>query len=167
MATNFKLRKADENDILLINQLASKVWYHTYSDVHSQEQLEYMFAEMYSPDNLIKQMSEGHTFYIGYDGETPVGYMSIHQKEKDLFYLEKLYVMPEAQGTGAGKFLFKAAIKAIKTIHPRPCILELNVNRKNKAIEFYQRMGMEKFREVDTSIGGGYMMNSAYMRMRI
>lgn len=167
MTTTFQLRKADENDISLINQLASKVWYHTYSNVHSQEQLGYMFDEMYSPDNLMKQMSEGHTFYIEYDGETPVGYMSIQQKEKDLFYLEKLYVMPEYQGAGAGKFLFKSAIKVIKTIHPQPCILELNVNRKNKAIEFYQRMGMEKFREADTSIGKGYMMNSAYMRMRI
>ncbi len=167
MATTFRLRKADQNDITLLNQLASRVWYHTYSEVHSYEQLEYMFDEMYNPDNIRKQMEEEHIFYIGYNEDIPVGYMSIRQKEKDLFMLEKLYIMPEAQGTGAGKFLFKAAIKEIKTMHPEPCILELNVNRKNKAIDFYQRMGMEKYRETDQPIGKGFMMNSAYMRMRI
>ena len=78
---NFTLYKADKKDISLIRDLASKVWYHTYATVHTQEQLEYMFDQMYGDKELENQMNEGHTFYIVYNEDIPVGYMSIQQKE--------------------------------------------------------------------------------------
>ena len=37
--------------------------------------------------------------------------------------------------------------------------MELNVNRNNKALQFYQHMGMRKLREGDFPIGNGYYMN--------
>lgn len=165
----FSLRKVTSSpeDCLLINQLATQVWNPTYKDIHSQEQLDYMFEQMYSLDSLSKQIENGHTFFIGYEENKPVGYVSVEQKEDDLFYLQKLYILPAYQGTGAGKFLFQSAVNYIKDIHPGKCILELNVNRQNPAIRFYEHMGMKKFRESDDPIGNGYMMNSLYMRMEI
>lgn len=165
----FILRQAEETtgDISLINKLALQVWNNTYAGIHSQEQLDYMFEQMYSPENLLGQMQKGHVFFIGYEAETPVGYVSVERKDEHLFCLQKLYVLPSYQGTGAGKFLFLEAINYIKKIHQHPCTLELNVNRQNPAIRFYEHMGMKRYRESDEPIGNGYVMNCLYMRMDI
>ena len=59
------------------------------------------------------------------------------------------------------------AVKYIKEIHPEPCMLELNVNRNNKALHFYEHMGMKKLREGDFPIGNGYYMNDYIMGKEI
>lgn len=63
----------------------------------------------------------------------------------------------------AGSFLFRKAIEHIKQLHPAPCRMELHVNRHNKAVKFYERMGMRKLREGDFEIGGGFYMNDYIM----
>jgi len=163
----YSIREADQTDCELIRQLASQVWFVTYRDVHTQEQLEYMFEEMYEPCKLEQQMEAGHAFFIGYDQQIPFGYFSIEQKDTNLFYLQKLYVLPAWQGKGAGKFLFLSAVDRIKKQHPRRCLLELNVNRQNPAIHFYERMGMIRYKESDDPIGEGFIMNNCFMRMEI
>lgn len=43
-------------------------------------------------------------------------------------------------------------------------VFELNVNRYNKALEFYLRMGMQIDRSGDFDIGGGFYMNDYILR---
>ena len=117
---------------------------------------------------LKKQMEEeGHVYFIAYKEGKPCGYVSVQQQEKDIFHLQKIYVLPHFQGSHCGSFLFKEAIKYIKEIHPEPCLMELNVNRNNKALQFYQHMGMRKLREGDFPIGNGYYMNDYIMGKEI
>ena len=59
------------------------------------------------------------------------------------------------------------AIKCIKEMHPEPCLMELNVNRNNKALQFYEYMGMRKLRKGDFPIGNGYYMNDYIMGLDI
>lgn len=161
------IRKATKEDCMLINRLASQVWEATYGHILSKEQLDYMFEWMYAPHNLIQQMNEGHVYFIGYKDNEPLGYVSVEQQDKDLFHLQKIYVLPSFQGCHAGSFLFKEAVKYIKSIHPAPCTMELNVNRENKALHFYRHMGMKKVREGDFPIGNGYYMNDYIMGIEI
>ena len=70
-------------------------------------------------------------------------------------------------GVHAGSFLFRKAIEHIKQLHPAPCRMELHVNRHNKAVKFYERMGMRKLREGDFEIGGGFYMNDYIMGLEI
>ena len=44
---------------------------------------------------------------------------------------------------------------------------ELNVNRSNRAVRFYEKMGMRKLREGDFPIGDGYYMNDYIMGLEI
>ena len=44
---------------------------------------------------------------------------------------------------------------------------ELNVNRNNKALQFYEYMGMRKLRKGDFPIGNGYYMNDYIMGLDI
>ena len=100
------------------------------------------------------------------DGEA-AGYVSVQQQGEDLFHLQKIYVLPYYQGAHCGSFLFREAIKYIKEVHPGPCLMELNVNRNNKALQFYEHMGMRKLREGDFPIGNGYYMNDYIMGLEI
>lgn len=159
----FTIRKATFDDCHLISEMAEKVFPETYRDILSPEQLTYMMNWMYSIQNIKKQMEEGHTFFIAYKENEPCGYCSIQQEGEDLFHLQKLYVLPSFQGLQCGIFLFNELIKYIKEIHPEPCSMELNVNRHNKAVSFYERMGMKKLREGDFAIGNGYYMNDYIM----
>ena len=86
---------------------------------------------------------------------------------EDLFHLQKIYVLPSFQGKHLGKLLFEQAVKAIKEIHPTPCEMHLNVNRNNKALRFYEYMGMKKVDEGDFAIGNGYYMNDYIMGLTI
>ena len=137
----FTIRQAQADDCLLINQLAANVFPATYKDILSQEQLEYMFDWMYAPQNIRKQMEEGHVYFIAYEECEPCGYLSVQQEEENLFHLQKIYVLPAFQKAHAGNYLFHEAIKYIKKVHPAPCRMELNVNRNNKAVGFMSEWG--------------------------
>ena len=164
----FTIRKATTEDIPLIHTMAKEVFPATYADILSPEQLDYMMEWMYSITNLRKQMEEeGHIYYIAFKEDDPAGYVSIHPEGENLFHLQKIYVLPSFQGKYLGKLLFEQAIKAIKEIHPAPCKMHLNVNRNNKALRFYEYMGMEKVDEGDFAIGNGYYMNDYIMGLTI
>lgn len=163
----FEIRKATKDDCPQIRQLAEQIFPATYKEIISQEQIDFMMDWMYSISNLNKQMDDGHIYFLAYRETAPVGYVSVEQQDKDLFHLQKIYVLGSEQGTDCGKFLFTEAVKYIKTVHPAPCTMELNVNRENRAIRFYEYMGMHKARQGDFSIGNGYFMNDYIMSMEL
>ena len=164
----FEIRKATVEDIDIIRSLASVVFPDTYKDILSPEHLEYEMEWMYSKESLSKQMLEdGHIYYLAYRGNEPAGYLSIQPEGEHTFHLQKIYVLPTFQGMKLGKLLFEQAIKAIKELHPAPCQMRLNVNRNNKALTFYQKMGMHKVDEGDFPIGNGYYMNDYIMGLDI
>ena len=165
----FEIRKATLEDIPLINELAWIVFPHTYKELLSPGQIEFMMDWMYSPANLKKQMTEdGHTYFIAYEENEPAGYLSIQPEGEHTYHLQKIYVLPSFQGKKLGKQLFNQAIQAIKKLHPEPCQMRLNVNRYNtKAVDFYFRMGMKKVFEGDFYIGHGYLMTDYIMALDI
>ena len=57
-------RKAGLPDIPLIHRLAGIVFYDTYKDILSCEQLDYMYDMMYSSESLLRQMEEEHHIYL-------------------------------------------------------------------------------------------------------
>jgi GNAT superfamily N-acetyltransferase len=165
--------KATAADIPAIRSMADIVFRHTYSSILTAGQIEYMMEWMYSAESLVKQLDEGHCFFIARRDNIPVGYMSI-QKEKvtdddmTVYHLHKLYVMPEQQGSGIGKLLFIQACRyANDNKDTAKAHIELNVNRFNKAKGFYLGMGMKIAGEGDFAIGNGYYMNDYIMSLEV
>ena len=164
----FTIRKATTNDIALIHQMAWVVFPHTYHIILTPEQIDYMMEWMYSEKSLQKQMEkDGHIYYLAFKDDEPAGYLSIQPEGEHVFHLQKIYVLPTFQGYKLGKMFFEQAIKAIKELHPAPCQMRLNVNRENKAVTFYQKMGMTKVDEGDFPIGNGFYMNDYIMGLDI
>lgn len=172
------IRKATLDDIPVIQSIAKIAFPETYKDIITPEQCSYMMDMMYSTVNLTKQMTEEHhTYLICSLEDKPVGYVSVQplspseleeaDKGKDVFDLQKIYVLPSEQHHHIGRFLFENAVKFIREIHPAPCLMELHVNRYNKALGFYEHMGMKKLREGDYPIGNGYYMNDYIMGLNL
>lgn len=150
------------DDLQKISDMAQVVFRHTYRDILSPEQMEYMMDMMYSMPNLHKQIEEGHHYYIAYEDDSPMGYVSVQHEGPDgegveVFHLHKIYVMPEAQGKGIGIRLFNRAVEhAREASDGRRARIELNVNKYNKSVEFYRHIGMRVLLEEDFPIGDGF-----------
>ena len=160
-----QIRRAWPEDIPLIRSIADIAFRDTYRDILSPAQMEYMMDWMYSEESLEAQMNRlGHVYFLCGDR----GYASFRKEGstedgRELYHLEKIYVLPSEQGTGLGRRLFETVTSYIRTIssgHPR---VELNVNRKNPALGFYEHLGMQKVRSGDFPIGHGFYMNDYIM----
>jgi len=164
-ATNIHIRNATQDDIPNIQEIAFSTWPVAYSAILSKEQLHYMLDMFYSGASLRDQMKNGHTFLMAeYNGEV-AGFAAYNQLAPSVFKLQKLYVLPMAQKTGAGKILLNEVIERIKKEGAQK--LQLNVNRNNKAIGFYEKMGFIILKEDDINIGENYFMNDYVMEKKL
>lgn len=160
-----KIRKATVQDIRSIRAMADVVFRQTYAGILSPEQMEYMMDWMYSAESLRSQITdEGRYFYIAEYGGTPAGYVSFEYEGQQvnglrLYHLQKLYVMPGYQKTGLGRLLLEHVKGRLAEMEPDGCKVELNVNRGNPAVGFYEHMGMCRDRQGDFPIGHGFYMN--------
>ncbi|MCZ2459249.1 MAG: GNAT family N-acetyltransferase [Chitinophagales bacterium] len=160
-----KIREATVNDIALIRELTSRVWPQTYAAILSDKQIDYMLDMMYSEPSLKKQMEEGAQFIIAYYDQEPVGFASYQQTGPEVFKLHKIYVLLSQQGKGVGKFIINYITDKIKAQNAKA--LQLQVNRFNKAKDFYEKLGFVILYEADFDIGNGFFMNDYVMEKKI
>jgi diamine N-acetyltransferase len=159
------IEKIGEESLSIIQSLSYKVWPETYNKILTEGQVNYMLEKMYSAAALSEQiLIKKHQFILAYDDRAPAGFASYGQKSmlNPLVYrLHKLYILPGLQGKGVGKKLIKFIIEDILPAGAET--LELNVNRHNKAKDFYENLGFSISREEKIDIGEGYFMDDYVM----
>lgn len=160
------LRKAKEEDIEIIRDIAVATWPSTYLDIIGQAQINYMLDKMYNKGELLKQFMEGHIFLIAEEGENQFGFAgySIIEHEARIYKLHKLYVLPSAHGKGVGKILINEVFNQVKDAGGSA--LQLNVNKHNKAKDFYLKGGFTIKESVKLDIGEGYFMDDYVMEYK-
>jgi len=127
-----------------------------------------MLNMMYSHVSLQQQVKDQqHTFIIAYDEEVPVGFAAYFQKDDTpgIFRLDKLYVLTDQHGKGVGKKLIDHIISAIKPLGASK--LDLTVNRNNKSLSFYQKLGFTITGEINKPIGEGFFMDDYVMTLTL
>ncbi|MGY3054876.1 ribosomal protein S18 acetylase RimI-like enzyme [Pedobacter sp. UYEF25] len=161
------IRKATQQDILLISDLAKKTWPSAYLEIIGQAQIDYMLDKMYSEIELSNQMEDGHIFLIAEQNGQAVGFagFSLITPNTHTYKLHKLYVLPEIQGFGLGKKLIDEIIRMISAEQGRSIIL--NVNKGNKAKLFYKKLGFAIIEDVKVDIGAGFFMDDFVMAKEI
>ena len=161
------ITKANADAIPSIKKIANLTWQVTYKKILSAEQMNYMLHLFYDEISLQKQIAQGHQFILAVENDEAVGFASYSPKENNIavYKLHKIYVDPDQQGKSIGKLLLNYIIDDIKTKNADK--LELNVNRRNKALHFYQKNGFEIIREEDIDIGNGYFMNDYVMLKKL
>ena len=159
----YSIRLATTADIEQIRSLCFLVWPQTYSSIISSEQIDYMLDKMYSPLSLAQQMEEGAEFILLYNATQSVGFASYQVITPTQCKLHKLYMLINEQGKGGGRILMQYVIDQCKQKGAQH--LELQVNRQNKAVSFYEKLGFYKRETADFDIGNGFYMNDYIMQI--
>jgi GNAT superfamily N-acetyltransferase len=167
MDETLSIRPGDLEDINSIGFLAQQIWPVTYGHIVPPVQMQYMLNLFYSPGSLRKQMAEeNHQFLIVEQDEEAIGFASWGASQSpEVFKLHKLYVLPGQQGKGLGRTMLQYIFEAIRPEGAKT--LQLNVNRYNKACQFYEKMGFVVVKEEDIPIGEGYFMNDYVMEIPV
>lgn len=160
-------RNTDEN-FTSIRAIAAAVWPIAYSATLSQEQLDYMMEMMYSITSLQLQANEKkHRFILAKEEETVLGFASyeFNHGKKPKTKIHKIYILTNHQGKGIGKALINFIVDEAKERHQKGLIL--NVNKRNKAIRFYESIGFTISNEEVIDIGNGFVMDDFVMEKTI
>ena len=161
----FEIRNADHNDFAAITDIAHRTWPVTYQNILSKPQLDYMLELFYSESGLQKATENGQKFLLLSDSDVAVGFGSYEVKDPLSVKINKLYVLPDRQGKGYGKLLLDEIEKRAVELDAQQLIL--NVNRNNKAIDFYKHLGFSITGSEDIDIGNGYFMMDYIMARQI
>lgn len=144
------IRHATPADAAILRLLAEKIWWPTYSEILSKEQIRFMLNSFYAEDKLKKQISSGEqSFLLLIENELPVAFAAFaaDRENQEIMILEKIYCLPETQGKGYGKQLLEFV--AAQSRMAGKNILQLYVHRQNKAKSFYEKMDFKVVKEVN------------------
>lgn len=161
------LRRAKTEDMSIVADLAERIWPHTYAEYISEEQIKYMLNLMYNQGELLSQLEKGYVFLVASDEDKDVGFAcySVIDTEKDIYKLHKIYVLPEMHGKGVGKILMNEVINLAKRKGGKT--LQLNVNKNNKAADFYVKNGFTIKESMVLDIGNGFVMDDYVMELKL
>lgn len=154
---------ATEQDLETVHQLAHAIWPVAYGSMLHPEQIRYMLNRMYSLPSLRQQVQDGARFWLARENGEALGFASAQETEPGLFKLHKLYVLPSLHKRGVGRGLLDTVVNYARDNGGR--ILQLQVNRKNPARGFYEKLGFRVHSTADFDIGGGFWMNDYIMEM--
>jgi GNAT superfamily N-acetyltransferase len=105
------IRIASPNDVKLIQEIAYQTWPDVYGEILSVSQLDYML-KAFILKRLDNMVHNGHHFILAFEGAICLGFASYQHDYLDdqVTRLHKIYLLPEAQGKGAGRLLIDALV---------------------------------------------------------
>ena len=163
-----KITANDSIKIKIIIAIAKETRPLTYGEILSEGQIDQMFDIMYSINSLLAQVAKKNLQFILFkDGNRYTGFASYEfncpkiQQTK----IHKIYILPSEQGKGIGKIIIDFVVKEAKNNDNN--FLTLNVNRYNRAQDFYKKLGFSIIKEEIITIGNGYVMDDYVMEKSI
>ena len=163
--TSYIFKYVTTDDLAIVQQLADKIWKVVYPPIIGDEQVEYMLEKMYSIESLEDQIgTKDHQMYLLETNDKAMGFLSFslhYGDRKDRTRLHKLYLLPDQHGKGLSKMMLNFVERHSEQAEDTG--IELNVNKKNPAFEFYNQQGFEVEKDVVLEIGRGYVMDDYVM----
>ncbi len=155
-------RNAIVEDAFTIHRLAHAIWPEAYGSILSDGQIDYMLRTYYDPEAIRLQMEQQqYHFILQYVNGQPVGFGTWSNEGNSTFKIQKLYILPQHQGSGLGKLLISYLLSVLTAQGAQKVFL--NVNRYNKARFFYEKLGFTITGEEDIPIGQNYFMEDYIM----
>lgn len=160
-----KITIATPDQLSIVKDLAYTIWPTAYGEILSKKQLNFMLDKFYHLDWLKNQMfNHNQVFLLIEENKGYLGFCAyeLNCGNSNNTKLHKLYVLPQTQGKGIGKALLSEVEKIALENHNDGVFL--NVNRYNKAQEFYKHQGYIISETIDIEIGNGYLMEDFVMK---
>jgi ribosomal protein S18 acetylase RimI-like enzyme len=157
----------NKEQLSIVQDLANAIWPSTYGNILSNAQLDYMLDTFYSIAKLEKKMDNGQVFELLFEDTTAIGFVTYELNcnfdnlNQPLTKIHKIYLLPETQGKGFGKFMINEIVRIAKSNNQKG--IYLNVNKYNTAKFFYEKVGFTIVKEEVIDIGNGYVMDDYVM----
>ncbi len=157
---NFFIREATKEDGVLIADISRQTFYATFAADNTKEDMEKFMREQFTRGKLILEVGRpGNYFFIAHLNNEVAGYLKLREgkdpetlNNQPSLEIARLYAMPNMIGKGVGKLLMQKSIDVAKEKNKE--IVWLGVWEKNqRAIDFYQKWGFEKFDVQDFLLG--------------
>jgi ribosomal protein S18 acetylase RimI-like enzyme len=126
---------------------------------------------MYAEQTLQAQFDQGHEFYILSSQNSDLGFLSLEwissatDLKQQTLKINKLYILSQQQNKGFGKALIQKAIQRASETSVAEIILQ--VNKANKAKDFYMHLGFQIKEEAVFDIGNGFVMDDYIMSYKL
>lgn len=145
------VRVADSNDAALLAKLGSETFYETFRPYNTEQDMQLYIKKAYTEEQIASNLMNPAVHYaILMADDVAIGYVKLlldannPKLEGKQIELEKIYVLKDKIGSGAGKQLMDYAINY--SIEHGFNVLFLGVWEENKrAVNFYKTAGFEVF----------------------
>lgn len=86
----------------------------------------------------------GDGLLLAYEGDRAVGCVVLCRRDAQTAEIKRLYVVPDARGSGSGRALAKAAIERAQASGNRRIVLDTHRSRLEAAYALYRALGFEE-----------------------
>ncbi len=156
---NITIRAATKDDAVLIADISRQTFYETFAADNTKENMDKFLNEQFTSTQLISELSKpDNYFFLAYANDEVAGYLKLREnkqtllKDKPSIEISRIYAIKKMIGKGIGKLLIEKSIDFAKQKQKQ--IIWLGVWEKNqRAIDFYNKWGFEKFGEQNFLLG--------------
>ncbi|MBM7518810.1 GNAT family N-acetyltransferase [Nocardioides nitrophenolicus] len=152
------VRPARPDDVAAVVAVGHLTWPATYTPIAGAEYVRRGLAEWWSPAGTADAIAAGRVLVAESDGQV-VG-VATYSLDGEVVDLWKLYVVPSAQGTGAGAALLDAVVSGPGVGASEIRLAHLAGNERARA--FYERHGFTETHRTADALGGP---DSVWMRL--
>lgn len=159
---NLIIRKALEKDLEKISEILTKTWDKTYKSILPPEVINHIKSNWHNKENLKKQLNSNSILFnmIEIDNVS-IGIITVKIKDKH-FHISRLYILPEFQGKGIGKYVINQLIDKYKI---DKITLDVEVSNQN-AINFYKNLGFN-IDKIDYMNINGFELETYFMEINL
>jgi ribosomal protein S18 acetylase RimI-like enzyme len=156
-----KIVEADVTHAAIIAAIGKKSFRYAFEEIfNSREELFEYLEFTYDPIKLTKSIrKENNVYLLAYADGKPVGFAKIKKHSlSDLIEspvqteLQKIYVLPEYRGNGAGSALMEEVKNITNEVNPDYLWLDVHTNNE-RAARFYEKNGFQKIGNYFFTIG--------------
>ena len=160
---------ADRDTICRLSAFASAIVKQHFDPIIGTAQNDYMIERFQTPHAIVQQIRDGALYrLVIVDGELAgfVAFYPLTENGVRKLYVSKFYLSRTHRGRGIARQMFaylcgQAAVCGAD-------VLSLHVNRHNTdTIAVYEHLGFAVAGQVQTDIGGGFMMDDYVMEYRL
>lgn len=158
---------SSENDILVVEKLAHKIWNSHYTPIIGQQQVDYMLQKYQNFEAIKTQIKNGYHYYTITNNKNAIGYLSLlFNEEEHKLMISKIYVDADQRGTGYGSQLIEFTKKIAKEKSAHTIWLTVNKYNSN-SIQWYEKMNFKITNEIVMDIGNNYVMDDYVMELNL
>jgi ribosomal protein S18 acetylase RimI-like enzyme len=154
------IRYATKDDAALIANISRQTFHETFASQNTKEDMEKFMDEQFTKELLMKEVgAKDNIFILAFEDEEVAGYVRLRENNippglgtTNAIEIARIYAATSQIGKGVGKALMQKCID-IATEKGKEAIW-LGVWEKNeRAIQFYQKWGFEKFAQHNFILG--------------